>query len=438
MSFNKNSLSIRKRPAADSIVPVNGAKILSFHHQASGGETSISLSALVVPPSLIGFSNPALSDLLGAHLSVYPSSMQLVSSLNGILQKDVTWQMSGPQTIVLNSYTLTAGEIITGIIHATAANGVLVTDAYAVVSTGTLTAGQDTIVTSPFFVNKYSTTQVGDVLVFLNGVLQLRNVGNATAAPSADGNYQEVPVAGGLTNQVKLNNTVGSDTPYVVVSNGLVAERPTGSMLATVEVVQGQIDQLIPAVEALLGTPGVFGPSPSSVDLQSFGQTVLNLKYARSAKVCMSAAQSIPNITHTTIAFDQVVHTTHSGQWINGTGYNAGAGTWTTRPRFVAGRSGYYRASAKIRFGDSAGFNSGESCELTMVHPVDGRQWLDEKDVWSATGRVSLCGTTTFYLTAGQEVYFDIYQASGGAQNLSNIDTLPARRIYADIEFIGE
>jgi hypothetical protein len=55
----------------------------------------------------------------------------------------------------------------------------------------------------------------------------------------------------------------------------VVAERPDGSMMAAIERVQGQVDQMIPTLAAVAGVDETeFQAAPNSVDLKQFGDMV--------------------------------------------------------------------------------------------------------------------------------------------------------------------
>jgi hypothetical protein len=88
-----------------------------------------------------------------------------------------------------------------------------------------------------FETGKYITKQLGAVHVIVDNQNLIRNVSNATAAPGADGNYEEVPSLTylGLSNTIRLNEPLGVDVPYIVRSTEGMCERPTGSMMALID-----------------------------------------------------------------------------------------------------------------------------------------------------------------------------------------------------------
>jgi hypothetical protein len=110
-----------------------------------------------------------------------------------------------------------------------------------------------------------------------------RNAGNATASVSADGNYQELDAGSGLSNTIRFNivDPVNS-RPITVLSNGMLAERPEGSLRAEIETLAGQNDSIIETLAVVAGVPTTnFRSAPNSVDLQTFGQRVLTMETNR-------------------------------------------------------------------------------------------------------------------------------------------------------------
>jgi hypothetical protein len=261
-----------------------GFRKVVFYHEAAAGETSIALTDLNMPTTLsgVGYTNPSTSSLLALNLTFYRDNLLLISSARGVLQAGLSYIISGSTINFTTDFGDTLeGEIFTGILDPVAKTGAHIIDAAPLISTGQLAAGTvDYVVGQPFEANKYPSTQIGAVMVYVDGILQFRNVGNATADPGADGNYEEVAVAGGLSTLIRFNDEDPvNDRNIVVVSTNLIAERPTDSMMAVIERLQGQIDSLVEYCAVGFGVEEtVFQVAPNNVDLKQFGDRVLELE----------------------------------------------------------------------------------------------------------------------------------------------------------------
>lgn len=276
MSLTGNgSLSIRKKDVQEQKSLALGTKKLQFAHKTSASDTTIDLTALVTPTEMssVGFQNPNVSDIVAANIFVFRKNLKLISSLRGELIDFLSYQVASATKINLG-FEAEEDEIFVGVFDPKPVTSALVADARSLVATGTLLVGQtDFAVGQPFTINKNPNSQVGDVLVFRNGVLQARNTGNGDTG----GNYKEVANGTGLSNLIRFNTpAAGTPDSILVVGNGLIAEKPTGSVLASVESLAGTVDQLVPTVAALAGVPQTnFQSQPSNVDLKQFGDRVL-------------------------------------------------------------------------------------------------------------------------------------------------------------------
>lgn len=283
--LGKNSTGYTKQDYQESKQIALGFKKLKFAHQASAGDTGISFSSLNTPPLMMqhGFVQPSLGSIIACNLGVYKNNLYLTSTLRGPLDCEFDYDLSGTRLNFIN-FTAEQDEVFIGKIDPVSLTGNLVVDGTAQPTTGSLALGAtDFNVGLPFEINKYSGAQVGAVQVYRSGRLQVRNAGNAAYAPGVVGNYREVPVPGGFGSIIRFN-IPGSIQPdgnleaIVVVPNGFLVERPQNSMLAAIQNVQGQMDNIIPTVAALAGVPtSNFGTTPTDVDLKQFGDIVLGM-----------------------------------------------------------------------------------------------------------------------------------------------------------------
>lgn len=274
--IGRGSKSIRKQDVVEQKSVSLAFKKIVFAHQANSGEAGITVTSLVAPPDMTakGFVNPSASVLTRANIYQNKNNLKIVSSLSGLLIPYLSYTVNSSTYIAFNGFTASQDEVFTCYLDDVPTTSLSVVDGDPIIASGTLLAGQtDFNIGTPIEINKYSSQQIGAVMVYVDRVLQYRKVGNVSGG---SGDYIEVPVAGGLGSIIRFNSS-GASRFVVVVSNGVVAERPSGSMTAMIENVQGQIDQIVPTVAALAGVSTTnFQISPNSVDLKQFGDTVLN------------------------------------------------------------------------------------------------------------------------------------------------------------------
>lgn len=252
-----------------------GYQNLAFAHQATAGQTGIDLTSLVAPA---GFNNPSPSAMLNANVGFYQNNLILVSSVKGMLIPNLSFTTSGAQRISFVGFTAEQDEIFYGAIQANPRTGLMAVDARSIGVTGSLAVGAtDFNVGSLFKVNDNSTQQIGQVLVFRNSIQQFRCVGNNILN---EGDYVELDLGNGYGQVIrfKLATAAPDDDDIMVVSNGLIAEKPDASQLAEVERVAGQIERLIPYVASAAGVDetDLRQYSPTNLDLKAFGDQVLD------------------------------------------------------------------------------------------------------------------------------------------------------------------
>jgi hypothetical protein len=216
----------------------------------------------------------------------------------------LSYDVASSSRINFIGFTAEEGEIFIGVIDYNARNGLQTVDAAPLVASGTLAIGvTDFNVGQTFEVNKYSSGQVGAVIVFRNGVQQFRNSNNSSV--TLDGNYYEVNNGSGLGSIIRFNNAPsGQDDNILVVSNGLLVYNPDGSALQQIETLAGQIDAMIPALASASGQPeSAFQAAPNNADLKSFGDRVLALETSKANVFTIPWQQKFltANISATTV-----------------------------------------------------------------------------------------------------------------------------------------
>jgi hypothetical protein len=274
----KNTLSFRrtKSSTADQSSPIILQDYKFAHESVLGGETVIDLDALVTPTSInTGIINPVGGQLAAINLKNNSNSIVIISSDKGTLQQG-SWQISNSGRQINLAYETEPNEIFTVQVRATQATANVV-DADAFAITGTLLAGETDIPLGQVFtLNANPTEQIGEVILTIDGVEQLRNVNNAVADPLADGNYQEVESGSNQMNLLRLNEAFPVDVAYSVKANGLIVNaEPNNSVTQKLESLGGQLDAIIPTVADLAGVPDTdFQGAPNNVDLKAFSDKV--------------------------------------------------------------------------------------------------------------------------------------------------------------------
>lgn len=270
----KTELSLRRKK---SNTPASQTPTISsdlkFAHQLNAGETTIPLNALVLPTQMPAFVNPSATEIANANVKANASNLILVSSLKGTLMCDLSYKVISNTQINLE-FEAEANEIIIGHFRATRGTDQLLEGRLWSVS-GTLTAGNtDFALGQSFKTNANSNYQIGEVIVFVDGVQQYRNVDNATAAPAADGNYEEVD-AGGVFNLIRFNDVYPVDVAVTVVPSSYIVTTSDLALQPQLDALAGQVDQMIPTLAAIAGVPETeFQGQPNNVDLKSFGDKV--------------------------------------------------------------------------------------------------------------------------------------------------------------------
>jgi hypothetical protein len=269
----KGSLSIRRKDVEQQRSVALGFKNLAFAHEASAGDTRIDMTDLVLPSAMNSFTNPSSTDILNSHIQMNRQNMTLVSSLRGILIDRLSYNVADNK-IVFIGFEAEEGEIFYGTLQSSPRTGLQTVDARPLVATGELGVGEtDFNVGQVFKVNEFMTQQVGQVIVFRNGVQQFRCVDNDL---DNEGNYIEVPTTGGVGIIIRFKEAPSVEPDSILVnSNGLIAEKPELSQLAEIENIAGQVDKLVEVTAAVSGLPeSHFQSAPHSVDLKQFGDVV--------------------------------------------------------------------------------------------------------------------------------------------------------------------
>lgn len=284
MSIQKKSaISIVKKDLTRSKLPTLGVKKLMFAHKATAGESLIDLNSLTTPPEFtaLGFSPSPTNELLAARMYFYRKNLRLHSSTKGELVDYIDYTVDSNSVISFTETfgTTVADEVIVGWLDPVVKSGSLVADADSVVVTGELTPGQTEINIGKSKPIINISQQLGSVELQIEGQTYLRNVANDTAAPAADGDYEEVDNGDGFFTIIKLNNPAVGGEAYIVKSTAIDVIRPDGSVLDAIEKQQGVVDKLVETTAVLAGVPETnFQAAPTQPQLKQFGDRLIDLE----------------------------------------------------------------------------------------------------------------------------------------------------------------
>jgi hypothetical protein len=376
MSVTGNAtISIRKKDLEGSKPIAIGFKKLVFAHQAAAGETGISLTALTTPTDMAsaGFVQPTANELSSAQVLFNRKNLTIISSAKGELIDYMSYRVASNNQINWEGFTTEEDEIFVCIVDHEPMTGLQTVDASPMQpATGTLSAGTTTIsVGEAFEVAKYPSRQIGDVLVMLDGQTLLRNVGNATAAPGADGDYEEVDNGSGLGSDIEINVSKAFDRSYIVISNGLRVNRPDDSRDQALDSLAGQVDAMIPTLAVTAGVPeSTFQAAPNNVDLKSFGDRVGKLERYRTVSAADTAVGPVDKILADTtggVFTIDLPATPNAGDWVE---------VWDSEGNFgtsalTIGRNGNLIEGAAADFTISTG-----DVRVKLVYVSSSRGWI--------------------------------------------------------------
>lgn len=301
-----------------------------------------------------------------------------------------------------------------------------------IVATGTLAAGQTDFGTSLAFpVNQYPTQQVGAVLVYLDGQLLLRNVGNATAAPTADGNYQEVDAGNGFSILIRLNQADPLNArTYTIVSNGFTVAQPTSVYQSQIQTLQTQQDVMASTLADVAGvSTTAFYAVPNDTTRLTFTNRVTALESnsaSKNASNTWTVAQNMLGKTDgAAIASgyigQQIVasFTTQGNGSTNlttGTNYNLGSfaltpGVWLITGNPAAGffenhanaiNAGIYIAYIGISLTQTTGFSPYQSA---VTFPSWGNATNSYLGSIPVLATINISSSTTYYINGVVAAY---------------------------------
>ena len=262
------------------------ARKIIFAHKATGGESGINLLSLVTPPELAsnGFLQPSTSEIAASRAIFNKKNFRLISSVNGELWMHDHYVVTSESFVsFLNGITALPGEIFRGEIIDVPQTAIVTADARSVTRTYQLGVGQALLNLGVLYKvgeNLAANSQIGSIKVWRNGSLQMRNMGNAIASTSADGNYQEYDPANlGTSNQIQFNLAPAGQPDEIVVEFGLHVFSGDVEIYGAIEQLHGILFKLAQDAAPAFGNPlsTYLSANPSQVDRRQFGDLVFDL-----------------------------------------------------------------------------------------------------------------------------------------------------------------
>lgn len=281
-------ISLTKEDALESKQFASTARKIIFAHKATGGETGINLLSLATPAELSanGFVQPSSAEIAASRLLFNKKNFRLISSAPGrgeLWMHDHYVITSEGFISFLNGITALPDEIFRGEVMDVPQTAIVTADARSVTRTFSLGVGVTLLNLGVLYKvgeNLTAGSQVGSIKVWRNGQLQMRNVGNAAASPSANGNYQEYdPVNLGTSNQIQFNIGPMGQSDEIIVEFGLHVFSGDLEIYGAIEQLYGILFKLAQDAAPAFGNPlsTYLSANPSQVERRAFGDQVFNL-----------------------------------------------------------------------------------------------------------------------------------------------------------------
>lgn len=285
----KEDISISRKDVKESRnSSLNTTKTLIFKHEASAGDMLIDTTALVTPADALanGFVQPSLAEVASVNLLVNKNNVKIHSSRGVWLQMHDDYKIVGASKIqFIGNLELLGGalegEVFTIYAAPIQATSILTTDHKKQYEEYVLAEGETVLnLGREYEVNRNPLRQIGAIRIFRNAQgPQLRNVGNAAAAPLADGNFHENDAGNGIGTSIEFNVAPSGQDDVIVVEFGL---EYAGDFSLV-----GDIESLYGAILKLAEDTKDLGPflisryitaNPSQVERRAFGDQVLELQ----------------------------------------------------------------------------------------------------------------------------------------------------------------
>ena len=266
----RGSRSFKKKIVEQSLIPALGIKKVRFAHRAAAeimpdmnGEITINFSTFIAPPEMVaeGFSNPSSTEITNLRVGQFRNNVRIESNLNGVLIDQIAYTITDTSFTLMDEYIITAGEIFVFTVGSNPVTGNRIVDARPLRASGDVDFSMIGSEVVNFEVGQgfrvagstinslgEDNQQIGNVQVFVDGVLQFRNAGNgdedSMAAAMQTGNYREIALDTNgdeitgvdYANAVRFNmgQPFSSTEGVLVVATNLIVDEPNGTGLLSI------------------------------------------------------------------------------------------------------------------------------------------------------------------------------------------------------------
>ena len=304
----RGSRSFKKKIVEQSLIPALGIKKIRFAHEngmsALAANATIQFSTFSAPPEMtaLGFSNPSSTEITNLRMGEFRNNVIVESNLNGVLIDQLAYTITNSAITFINDYVVDANEIFVITVGSNPVTGNRIVDARPLRASGDVDfSGIGSAVvdfrTGQGFRVAGSTVnsagadnqQIGNVQVFVDGVLQFRNAGNgdedSMAATDQTGNYREIALnsTGTIITGVDYANAIrfnmgqpfSSTEGVLVVATNLIVDEPNGTgPFSLIENIQAQINE---NDTELARIPTPVGQTPADIIQVNAGGTAYEL-----------------------------------------------------------------------------------------------------------------------------------------------------------------
>ena len=266
----RGSRSFKKKIVEQSLIPALGIKKVRFAHRAAAeimpdmnGEITINFSTFIAPPEMVaeGFSNPSSTEITNLRVGQFRNNVRIESNLNGVLIDQIAYTITDTSFTLMDEYIITAGEIFVFTVGSNPVTGNRIVDARPLRASGDVDFSMIGSEVVNFEVGQgfrvagstinslgEDNQQIGNVQVFVDGVLQFRNAGNgdedSMAAAMQTGNYREIALDTNgdeitgvdYANAIRFNmgQPFSSTEGVLVVATNLIVDEPNGTGLTSI------------------------------------------------------------------------------------------------------------------------------------------------------------------------------------------------------------
>ena len=276
----KTGIHIKKQKTEKDVFINRTTSNLVFVHKLRTGESGIDLSNLNLPSAeMPTFVQPTIQQLSALNLTKNRSNVIVHSLSKGKLVQHADYVITNDMYIAFNAnYPFEVDEVFECTIIASPVGEYAPVTTKSVVKTYTLAIGQTVLpLDYEYNVNENPTGFVGQIKVYVDGVLALRNTGNSSTV--LDKTYYEPNSTTGVSSQIIFNTAPVGSAKIITVDFGVRAIISDDT--------QSQLSYLVGALQNMASDLAMisgkqltdyFTPSATETQRREFGNAVLDLQ----------------------------------------------------------------------------------------------------------------------------------------------------------------